>query len=187
MNAESASKNSSRQDILNEIRGLVQIIEKNQRIRMLKENSIKLKETADALAIVFENQTTFANQQSTALQSACETTQTSLKSFGDQISAMITDNINVCMNLQTAQMIVDMEKMKNEVEHLRKENQTFRLTTVELELRNEKLEREIQKIRGASISELNMNLRQHKPVPFFPMSSGVRNALNKVSAEKSLF
>lgn len=202
---------TDQQKLLCKIYDLVTIVEKNQRIKILKENSIKLREYAESLSLLLEKQTTLANERTDNLEKiSTEIIEKVVENVSSRLEPFIKmqeivdlkqkiHDINTDLDISRFAMnvaIKEKEDALNEKNAIMKENQSLvnqkenleaemvvlRTKLEKLREQNEKLSREVCKLQCSTLSELNKNIRQHKPVPFFPMSSGVCNVFNRISS-----
>ncbi len=188
---------------IQDIYDIVLIIEKNQRIKQLKENSTSIRESAEALKessekikssidSLFDNLNLFRNQQENSINE--------LKISLHQDCIPRKENEKRLDELETVKLKNEQEneRLKQENDQLETENakmilelKCVMLKNTQLEEENERLQREIQKLRGTTLSELNKNIRLHKPVPFFAMPSNgwgfmTRNFQSKLHDDTNL-
>jgi len=176
-----------RDPLLPKIYELVSNIEKNQRIKQLKQTSIKLNQSVEELNILIGIEKTLIEQQNEFFKNTLETNYTQIDDTIKKLKLVDEEKLIDSFKLDIKQTLKEyirneLKEIENEWENLYKEKEkenedllkqkeTLESKIHELQQDKNELTIQFQKMKGSSISELNKNIRQHKPVPFFPTSS----------------
>ena len=84
----------------------------------------------------------------------------------DSMRAVVRDELQKMQKARSTRT-----RSHTRVAELSEENGRLKAEVQRLQEERETTMRELQRLKGTSLRELNKDLRQHKPVPFFPLSS----------------